>query len=57
MVAIAVFTGFVSGSSNAALIALISRAVSQDSTLSITNLFWSFLGLALVALITSIILK
>jgi len=55
MVAIAVFTGFVSGSSNAALIALISRAVSQDSTLSITNLFWSFLGLALVALITSII--
>jgi putative pyoverdin transport system ATP-binding/permease protein len=55
MVAIAIFTGFISGSSSAALIALISRAVSQDSTLSITNLFWSFLGLALVALITSII--
>lgn len=55
MVAVAIFTGFVSGSSSAALIALISRAVSQDSTLPITNLFWSFLGLALVALVTSII--
>lgn len=55
MVAIAIFTGFISGSSSAALIALISRAVSQDSTLSITNLFWSFLGLAFVALVTSII--
>lgn len=55
MVAIAVFTGFISGSSSAALIALISRAVSQDTTLPITSLFWSFLGLALVVLITSII--
>lgn len=55
MVAVAIFTGFISGSSSAALIALISRAVSQDSTLSTINLFWSFLGLALVALVTSII--
>lgn len=55
MVAIAVATGFISGSSSAALIALISRAVSQDHTLSITTLFWSFLGLAGVALLTSII--
>lgn len=55
MVAIAVTTGFISGSSSAALIALISRAVSQDHTLSITTLFWSFLGLAGVALLTSII--
>jgi len=55
MVAIAVFTGFISGSSSAALIALISRAVSQDTTLPITSLFWSFLGLALIVLITSII--
>lgn len=55
MVAIAIFTGFVSGTSSAALIALISRAVSQDSTSSFTNLFWNFLVLALVALVTSII--
>jgi putative ATP-binding cassette transporter len=55
MVAIAVVTGFLSGGSSAALIALISRAVSQDSTLSLTTLFWGFLGLAIVALITSII--
>lgn len=55
LVTLAIFTGFISGSSSAALIALISRTVSQDSTLSITSLFWSFLGLALVVLITSII--
>jgi putative pyoverdin transport system ATP-binding/permease protein len=55
MVAIAIFTGFVSGTSSAALIALISHAVSQYNTLSITSLFWNFLGLALVALVTSII--
>ncbi len=55
MVALAVITGFLSGSSSAALIALISSAVSQDNTLSIASLFWSFLGLAIVALITSII--
>jgi putative ATP-binding cassette transporter len=55
MVAIAIVTGFLSGSSSAALIALISRAVSQEGNLSIQSLAWSFLGLAIVALITSII--
>jgi putative ATP-binding cassette transporter len=55
MVAIAIVTGFLSGSSSAALIALISHAVSQEGNLSIQSLAWSFLGLAIVALITSII--
>ena len=55
MVAIAIVTGFVSGSSSAALIALISNTVSGSATESITSITWSFIGLALVALITSII--
>jgi len=55
MVAIAIITGFLSGSSSAALIALISRVVSQGNPLSFNSLFSSFLGLTMVALLTSII--
>jgi putative pyoverdin transport system ATP-binding/permease protein len=56
MVAIAIITGFLSGGSSAALIALISRASASgglNSQLSI--IVWAFVGLAIVALITSII--
>lgn len=55
MVAIAVVTGFLSGSSSAGLIALISKAVGQERASSILSLFWSFLGLAVVALVTSVV--
>ncbi|MDZ8189920.1 MAG: cyclic peptide export ABC transporter [Nostoc sp. ChiSLP02] len=55
MVAIAIVTGFLSGGSSAGLIALISRAASSGSTSRITSIAWGFVGLAIVALITSII--
>lgn len=55
MVAIAAVTGFISGSSSAALIALISSAVSHSVSSSITSTAWSFVGLSFVAVITSIL--
>ncbi len=55
MVAIAIFTGFLSGGSSAGLIALISRSISQSSSGSLTSIGWAFIGLALVSLITSIV--
>ncbi len=55
MVAIAIFTGFLSGGSSAALIALISRAAARDPGSSLSTTAWAFVGLAIVALITSII--
>ena len=53
--AIAIITGVFSGSSSASLIALISSATSSSATSRLTSLAWGFVGLALVALITSII--
>ncbi|MBN4005838.1 cyclic peptide export ABC transporter [Nostoc sp. LPT] len=55
MVAIAIATGFLSGGSSAGLIALISRAASSGSASRLTSIIWGFAGLAIVALITSII--
>ncbi|GAA6614621.1 cyclic peptide export ABC transporter [Scytonema sp. NUACC26] len=55
VLAIAIVTGFLSGSSSASLIALISTAASQNNTNRLTAIAWSFVGLSLVALITSII--
>ncbi|WP_445634257.1 Cyclic peptide export ABC transporter [Nostoc sp. DSM 114161] len=55
MVAIAIVTGFLSGGSSAGLIALISRAASSGSPGRFTSIAWGFAGLAVVALITSII--
>ncbi|MBW4634011.1 MAG: cyclic peptide export ABC transporter [Iphinoe sp. HA4291-MV1] len=55
MVAIAVVTGFLSGGSSASLIALISTAASRSASERLTIIAWSFVGLALVALITSVI--
>ena len=55
VVAIAIVTGFLSGSSSAGLIALISHALGQSSHLAMPALVGSFVGLALMALITSII--
>lgn len=51
-VAIAVLTGLISGGCSARLIALINSAVNEQST---TNLLWYFVGLALIALLTSVI--
>ena len=55
MVAIAIFTGFLSGGSSAALIALISRAAAREPGSSLSTIGWAFAGLAFIALITSII--
>ncbi|MFN6465662.1 MAG: cyclic peptide export ABC transporter [Nostoc sp. DedVER02] len=55
MVAIAIATGFLSGGSSAGLIALISHAASSSSASRLTSITWGFAGLAIVALITSII--
>ncbi len=55
MVAIAIATGFLSGGSSAGLIALISRAASSGTASRLTSITWGFAGLAIVALITSII--
>ena len=51
MVAIAIITGFLSGGSSAALIALISSVVSHNPT-SVIPAIWGFIGLALVAAAT-----
>ena len=55
MVTIAIVTGFLSGGSSAGLIALISSATASSNTSSLTSIAWGFLGLVIVALITSII--
>ncbi|MGA7933616.1 MAG: ABC transporter ATP-binding protein, partial [Kovacikia sp.] len=55
MLAIAGFTGFLSGVSSAGLIALISHAMSQNSTNSLASISWAFVGLALISLVTSIV--
>lgn len=55
MVAIATVTGLLSGSSSACLIALISTAASRQTTSSVIPIIWGFVGLAIVALITSVI--
>jgi putative pyoverdin transport system ATP-binding/permease protein len=55
MVAIAIATGFLSGGSSASLIALISTAASRSPSDRLTTIAWGFVGLALVALITSVI--
>ncbi len=55
IVAIAIVTGFLSGSSSASLIALISNATIQNPGSSLTLLAWGFVGLALISLVTSII--
>ena len=55
MVAIAIMTGFLSGGSSAALIALISRAAAKAPGASLTTTAWAFVGLAVIALVTSII--
>ncbi len=54
MVAIAVFTGLLSGASSAALIAMISRALGQG-TAAIASLVWGFVGLAGLALVAGFI--
>ncbi len=55
MMALAAVAGLLSGGSSASLIALISSATSSSATSRLTSLAWGFVGLALVALITSII--
>jgi putative pyoverdin transport system ATP-binding/permease protein len=55
MVAIAIFTGFISGGSSASLIALISYASTSTSGSSLTLIAWVFVGLAIISLITSVI--
>ncbi|WP_353260084.1 cyclic peptide export ABC transporter [Prochlorothrix hollandica] len=55
MLAIAIGAGFLSGGSSAGLIALISRAISQGTTASVTALGFAFLGLVALALATSIL--
>lgn len=52
IVALAIFTGLISGGCSARLIALINSAISAQAP---NNLVWYFLGLALVALVTSVI--
>jgi putative ATP-binding cassette transporter len=54
MVAIAIVTGFLSGGSSAGLIALISAAANSGKNSPLTSIAWGFLGLVIVALITSI---
>lgn len=54
MVAIAIVTGFLSGGSSAGLIALISAAANSSNNSPLTSIAWGFLGLVIVALITSI---
>jgi len=55
MVAIAIVTGFLSGGSSAALIALISQVMSQGTTESLNTFAIAFVGLAFIALTSSII--
>ncbi len=55
MVAIAIATGFLSGGSSAGLIALISNTASRSLSSSFISIIWAFIGLAMVALVTSIV--
>ncbi|MBD2163277.1 cyclic peptide export ABC transporter [Calothrix membranacea FACHB-236] len=55
LVAIAIVTGFLSGGSSAGLIALISSAANPSTSTPLTTIAWGFVGLAIVALLTSII--
>ncbi len=54
MVAIAIITGFLSGGSSAGLIAIISATSNYSHTSPLTIIAWGFLGLVIVALVTSI---
>lgn len=54
MMAIAVLAGFFSGVSSAGLIALISRVVGAAGTV-VPGVFWAFIGLAGVALVSSVV--
>jgi putative pyoverdin transport system ATP-binding/permease protein len=51
-VSIAIFTGLISGGSSAMLIALINRAISDNSNAS---LVWYFGGLAILALLSGFV--
>src|SRR4028119_2148257 len=53
-VAIAAFTGSLSGGCSVLLIALINNAISSNNS-SASQLIWSFTGLALVTLVTSLL--
>lgn len=55
MVAIAIVTGFLSGSSSAGLIALISHAVGQPDHATLPVILGGFVGLACLALVTSVV--
>jgi putative ATP-binding cassette transporter len=55
MVTIAIVTGFLSGSSSAGLIALISHTVGQPNQVALPIVAWGFAGLAITALVTSVI--
>lgn len=55
LVAIAIVTGFLSGGSSAGLIALISSASSDSNNSSLKYIGWGYLGLVIIALMTSII--
>jgi putative ATP-binding cassette transporter len=57
MVAIAIVTGFLSGGSSAGLIALIGHAMGSGSASASTSIAWGFAGLALGALLTSILAR
>ena len=51
-VSIAILTGLISGGCSAMLIALINRAISDNSN---QNLVWYFAGLAVLALVAGVI--
>ncbi|HEY9608955.1 cyclic peptide export ABC transporter [Allocoleopsis sp.] len=57
MVAIAIVIGFLSGGSSAGLIALIGGAMGSSTSRIPTSIAWGFAGLALVALVTSILAR
>ncbi|AFZ21554.1 cyclic peptide export ABC transporter [Allocoleopsis franciscana] len=57
MVAIAIVTGFLSGGSSAGLIALIGYAMGSGVASASRAIAWGFAGLALVALLTSILAR
>jgi putative pyoverdin transport system ATP-binding/permease protein len=52
--AIAIFTGFLSGMSSAGLIALISRVVGDGGVVA-PMIFWAFVGLSVLALVSSVV--
>ncbi|MGV0025234.1 cyclic peptide export ABC transporter [Phormidesmis priestleyi] len=54
MMAIAILTGFLSGVSSAGLIALISRVIGAAGAVT-PMIFWAFVGLTVVALISSVV--